>query len=189
VSALLSNAQWLETQQAEFASRTGALLAFWPEFRGAVIALLEVEPARGRIAIHSSDEEPYLLTLSAGLFDLKLAGDSLSDIVFYAFTSATLKKLIPRESAIFFHGQMKLVRGPWGVIDGPGVDVPKFFVEEPQGVTHFPLADRFARWCVEQLLGGYTKISALEEAALAAARTKEEATKKEAKRGGRNTGE
>ena len=48
-----------------------------------------------------------ILTLSAGLFDLKLACDPLSDIVFYAFTSSSLKRLIPRESAIFYRWATK----------------------------------------------------------------------------------
>ena len=43
----------------------------------------------------------HLFVVSAGLFDLKLAADALSDTVFYAFTSTTLKKLIPTESAIY----------------------------------------------------------------------------------------
>jgi hypothetical protein len=181
MSAFVSNAQWLETQQAEFAARSGAAVAFWPEFRSALNELLEEKPAKDRIQTHSSDEDPYFLLLSAGLFDLKLACDPLGDVLFYAFTSSALKKLIPRDTAIFFHGQVNLARGYWGIMDGPGEGVPKVFVEDPQGVTHFPLANRFARWCVEQLLGGYTKISALEEAAAVAAKAREESAKKEAR--------
>jgi hypothetical protein len=187
MSTLHGTEQWLEEQQAEFASRTGAALAFWPEFRSTVNQLLEEEPAKGRVAVHSSEEDPNLLTLSAGLFDLKLACDTLSDTVFYAFTSSKLKRLLPRESAIFSNGQLNLVRGYWGVIDSPGPGVAKVFADDPQTVVHFPLADRFARWCIEQLLGGFRTISALEEADLA--RAKEGAAKKEAKNGGNSTGE
>ncbi len=140
MSTLQGNEQWLEEQQAEFASRTGAVLAFWPEFRSTVNRLLEEEPAKGRVAVHSSEKDPNLLTLSAGLFDLKLACDTLSDTVFYAFTSSTLKTLVPRESAIFSNGQLNLVRGYWGVIDSPGPDVAKVFADDPQTVEHFPLA-------------------------------------------------
>ena len=173
----------METQQEEFPARTGAVLAFWPELRGALNELLEEEPAKGRIRVHTSDEEQHHLTLSAGLFDLKLACDPLSDIVFYAFTSATLKRLIPRESAIFYHGQLKLSRGYWGVIDSPGPGISRVFADDPQTVEHFPLATRFAQWCIEQLLGGYTKISALEEAEINLARAKAETEKR--KEGGK----
>jgi hypothetical protein len=187
MSTLQGTEQWLEEQQEEFANRTGAAVAFWPEFRSTVNQLLEEEPAKGRVAVYSSEEDPNLLTLSAGLFDLKLACDTLSDTVFYAFTSSTLKTLVPRESAIFSNGQLNLVRGYWGVIDSPGPDVAKVFADDPQTVEHFPLASRFAQWCIEQLLGGFKRISALEKAAVA--RTNEGAAKKEAKNGGRNTGE
>jgi hypothetical protein len=95
--------------------------------------------------------------------------------------------LVPRESAIFSNGQLNLVRGYWGVIDNPGPDVAKVFADDPRTVEHFPLANRFAQWCIEQLLGGFKRISALEKAAVA--RTNEGAAKKEAKNGGRNTGE
>ncbi len=187
MSASVANAEWVAAQQKSFAERTGAMLAFWPEFRSVLNELVEHEPAKGRIKIDSPDGEPYLLTLSAGLFDLKIAADALSDTIFYAFTSASLKKVIPRESAIFHHGQLKLTRGLWGVIDGPGTGIPKVFVDDPQGVKYFSLADRFARWCVEELLGGYAAISGLEDAAIAAAKAKEESAKKEAKNAGGNT--
>jgi hypothetical protein len=183
MSAPVRNAQWIEVQQAEFAARTGAAQAFWPEFRSAVIELTGEEPAKGRVEIHPSEEQPNVLTLSAGLFDLKLACDVMSDTVFYALTSSSLKKLIPRESAIFFHGQLKLARGYWGIIDGPGVGVSRVFADDPQTVEHFPLAERFAQWCIEQLLGGYTKISALEDAELAIVRARAEIAKKEAGNG------
>lgn len=189
MKAAVANAEWVAAQQERFAERTGAVLAFWPEFRRALNELIEQEPAKGRIQIESSEDVPYLLTLSAGLFDLKIAADGLSDTVFYAFTSAPLKKVIPRESAIFHHGHLKLTRGHWGVMDGPGVGITKIFVDDPQGVQHFPLADRFAQWCFEELLGGYTAISALEESAIAAAKAKEEAAKKEAKHAGGNNRE
>jgi hypothetical protein len=182
VSAALANAEWAAAQQKSFAERIGAVMAFWPEFRSAINELVEQEPAKGRIRIESPEGEPYLLTLSAGLFDLKIAADGLSDTVFYAFTSAALKKVIPRESAIFHHGHLKLTRGPWGVIDGPGVGISKVFVDDPQGVQYVSLADRFARWCVEELLGGYATISGLEESVIAAAKAK-----KEAKNAGGNT--
>lgn len=191
MNTLLHNSQWVEARQEEFTARTGAVLAFWPEFRSVVNELLEEEPARSRIKMHTSDDEPHLLTLSAGLFDLKLACDALSDIVFYAFTSPSLKRLIPRESAIFYHGQLKLARGYWGIIDAPGAGISRVFADDPQTVEHFPLAARFAQWCIEQLLGGYTKIAALEEAevALARARTEAENAKKGESDGGRDSGE
>jgi hypothetical protein len=189
VTTLLRNAQWLEAQQAEFAARTGAALVFWPQLQSAINELLEAEPAKGRLKVYASDDEPYLLTISAGLFDLKLACDVFSDLVFYSFTSAALKKLIPRESAIYYQGHLNLTRGNWGVVDSPGQGVSKIFADDPQTVEGFPLADRFAQWCVEQLMGGYTRITALEEAADAAAKAKEKAAKKEANNGGRNAGE
>lgn len=185
----VNNSEWLEAQQKSFAERSGAVLAFWPEFRRAISELVEQEPVKGRIAVSSKDGEPYLLTLSAGLFDLKIAADLLSDTLFYAFTSASLKRMIPRESAIFHNGQLKLSRGYWGVIDGPGVGIAKVFVDNPQGVEYFPLADRFAQWCVEGLLGGYSAIIAREESAIAEAKAKEEAAKKEAKNAGGNSRE
>jgi hypothetical protein len=193
VSTLLHKSQWVETQQEEFAARTGAVRAFWPEFRNAINELLEEEPAKDRIKVHTSDDEPHHITLSAGLFDLKLACDTLSDIVFYAFTSASLKRLIPRESAIFYHGQLKLTRGYWGIIDSPGAGISRVFADDPQTVEHFPLATRFAQWCIEQLLGGYTKISALEEAEIASAKAQAEAKNAKKKKGegdvGRDSGE
>jgi hypothetical protein len=189
VSAAVNNSEWLEAQQKSFAEHRGAVLAFWPEFRRAINELAEQEPIKGRIVASSLDDEPYLLTLSGGLFDLKIAGDLLGDTIFYAFTSASLKRLIPRESAIFHHGQLKLSRGYWGVIDGPGVGISKVFVDDPQGVEYFPLADRFAQWCMEGLLGGYAAIIALEESAIAEAKAKEDAAKKEAKNAGGNSRE
>ena len=188
MSATVANAEWAATQQKGFAERVGAVLAFWPEFRRAVNELIDQEPVKGRIKIDSPEGDPYLPTLSAGLFDLKIAADVLSDTVFYAFTSAALKRVIPRESAIFHHGQLKLTRGPWGVIDGPGTGIFKVFVDDPQGVQYLSLADRFARWCVEGLLGGYTAVSALEESAISAAKVKEKAVKKEARNAGGNSG-
>jgi hypothetical protein len=187
VKTAVSNSDWVEAQQKGFAERGGAVLAFWPEFRRAVIELAEQEPVKGRIETSSPDSEPYQLTLSGGLFDLKVAADVLGDTIFYAFTSSSLKKLIPRESAIFHHGQLKLTRGYWGVIDGPGVGISKVFVDDPQAVEHFPLADRFAQWCVEGLLGGYATIIELEKSAVAEAKAKEEAAKKEAKNAGGNS--
>jgi hypothetical protein len=70
-------------------------------------------------------------------------------------------------------------------VDGPGEDVHTVFADDPQTVEQFPLADRFAQWCVEQLLGGYPKIAALEEAAAAADGAKEEAVRKPAKKNNR----
>jgi hypothetical protein len=185
LSASESNADWLAAQQAEFAARTGAAVAFWPELKASLAGLVEAEPFRGRVKLHVSEDEPLLLTLTAGLFDLKFAADLPGDRVFYAFTSALLKKVIPLESAIFHYGQLQLSRGPWGVIDNPGPEVHQVFVDAPQGVQHFPLADQVARWSLEQLLGGYPKIAALESAAV---QKKAEAAKKEAKNGSATRG-
>jgi hypothetical protein len=182
MSVLLTNAQWAEARQKEFAERTGAVLAFWPELKRAFLDLAALEPAKSHIVIAPEDGNPHLFVLSAGLFDLKLAADPLSDTVFYAFTSTTLKRLIPTESAIYHYGQLKLVRGLWGVLDSHGDEVHQVLADDPQTVAQFPLSDRFAQWAVDQLLGGYTAIVALEEAAAAKVETKEEATKKEANR-------
>ena len=182
MSPVIDNTQWIESLQKDFQARTGALLAFWPELKRALLELSEYEPVSSRVVLHSSSEEPYLVTVSAGIFDLKFAADVLSDTVFYAFTSATLKRVIHRESAIFHQGQLKLTRGPWGVIDNPGVDVHKVFIAEPQSVQYSSLADQVARWSLEQLLGGYPTIVALEESAVVSQKTKEEAAAKEAKR-------
>jgi hypothetical protein len=181
MSAVADNTPWIEAQQKEFSARTGAGLAFLPELKRAFLDLVEHEPFQGRVEVNAAEEDPYLLTVSAGLFDLKFAVDVLSDTVFYAFTSATLKRLIPTESAIFHYGQLKLTRGPWGVIDNIGPDVPKVFVAAPQSVQDFPLADQVARWSLEQLMGGYPSVLNLEEAAAEAEEGKEEAAKKEAK--------
>jgi hypothetical protein len=169
---------WITARQTDFAGRTGAAVAFWPELKRALLELIEEEPIRSRVQINVLPEEPNLLIVSAGLFELKFAADVLSDTIFYAFTSTLLKKLIPRESAIFHHGHLNLSRGPWGVIDNPGPEVHKTFVAEPDSVETFPLADQVARWSLEQLLGGYPKIAALEAAV---AQKKEAAAKKEAK--------
>jgi hypothetical protein len=178
MSVLLTNSQWAEARQKEFAEHTGAVLAFWPELKRAFLDLAALEPAKNHILVAPEEGNPHLFVLSAGLFDLKLAADPLSDTVFYAFTSATLKRLIPSESAIYHYGQLKLVRGLWGVVDGPGDEVHHVFADDPQTVAQFPLADRFAQWALDQLLGGYSAITALEDAAAA----KAEAAKKEAKR-------
>jgi hypothetical protein len=90
--------------------------------------------------------------------------------------------VVPRESAIFHHGSLRLTRGYWGVVDGPGPDIYKTFVDDPQSVQYLALADQVARWSLEQLLGGYASIVALDDAAAAAAKAKEEAAKKEARR-------
>jgi hypothetical protein len=179
MSTVAGNEQWIEMQQKEFEARTGAALALLPELKRAFLDLAEHEPAKSRVTVHVADEDPYLLTVRAGVFDLKFAADIFSDTVFYSFTSATLKRVIPRDSAIFHHGQLKLTRGPWGVIDNPGPDVSKVFADDPQGVQYFSLADRVARWGLEQLFGGYSSIVALEEAV---AKTKEAAVEKEARR-------
>jgi hypothetical protein len=182
MSVTLDNGQWVEEQQAEFKARTGAGLAFLPELKRALLELAEHEPFLSRVRVNAAEEDPYLVSVCAGLFELKFAVDVLSDTVFYAFTSATLKRVIPTDSAIFHYGQMKLTRGYWGVIDGPGEEVHTVFIDDPQGVQYSPLADRVARWSLERLMGGYAAIQALEEAASAAAEAKEEAAKKEAKR-------
>jgi hypothetical protein len=182
MSVAVDNAQWIEAQQKDFDARIGAALAFWPELKRAFVDLAEQEPVKSRVKVNTAEEDPYLLTVSAGLFDLKFAVDVLSDMVFYAFTSAALKRVIPRESAIFYHGHLKLTRGPWGVIDNPGPDVHKVFADDPQSVQYLSLADRVARASLEKLLGGYPAIAALEEAAVAKAKAQEEAAKKEARR-------
>jgi hypothetical protein len=177
-----SNANWLEEQRAQF-NTPRAVLAFWPELKRALLELVEQEPLKSRVTVNTAEEDPYLTTVSAGVFELKFAADVLSDTVFYAFTSATLKRVIPRDTAIFHHGVLKLTRGPWGVIDNTGEEVHRVFADDPQSVHYLPLADQVARWSLEQLLGGYPSIVALEESAAAAARAKEEAAQKEAKRG------
>lgn len=182
MSTLLTNAEWAEAKQKEFSERTNAVLAFWPELKRALLAIANLEPAKSHVVIAPEDGNPHLFVLSAGIFDLKLAADSLSDTVFYAFTSSTLKKLVPTESAIYHYGQLKLTRGQWGVIDNAGDEVHQVFADDPQTVQQYPLADRFAQWAVNQLLGGYPAIVALEEEAAAKAEAKEEAAKKEAKR-------
>ena len=164
MSFLLTNQQWAEARQKEFAERTGAVVAFWPELKRAFRDLVELEPAKSHVILAPQDDNPHLFIVTAGLFDLKLAADPLSDTVFYAFTSSTLKKLIPTESAIYHYGQLKLTRGIWGIIDSPGDEVHRIFAEDPQSVEHFPLADRFAQWALDQLLAGYPAIVALEEA-------------------------
>jgi hypothetical protein len=181
MSVIVDNAQWIEAQQREFSARTGAALAFLPELKRAFLDLAGQEPFESRVTVNAAEEDPYMLTVSAGLFDLKFAADVLSDTIFYAFTSATLKRLIPTESAIFHYGQLKLTRGPWGVIDNIGPDVPKVFVDDPQIVQYLSLADQVARWSLEQLMGGYPSMLDLEEAAAEAEAGKEEAAKKEAK--------
>lgn len=178
MSAADANTQWAEFQQAAFLSRSGAALAFWPELKRALNELIEHEPFKGHVKIHTSEEYPYLLTVSAGLFDLKFAADVMSDIIFYAFTSAALKRIIPRDSAIFHRGVLRVSKGYWGLIDNVGPDVHKIFAENPEAVRHFSLADQVARYCLEKLLGGYPVIAELADDAKA----KEEAAKKEAKR-------
>jgi hypothetical protein len=177
MSVVVDNTRWIEAQQAEFSARTGAALAFLPELKRAFLDLTGREPFQGRVEENAADEDPYLLTVSAGLFDLKFAVDVMSDTVFYAFTSATLKRVMCRESAIFHHGALKLTRGAWGIIDNPGADVHRVFAADPQGVQYLPLADEVARWSLEQLLGGYPRVVALEDAV----RAKKEAATKEAK--------
>ncbi len=187
MSGLLTNTQWAEARQKDFAERTGAVLAFWPEMKRAFLELAALEPAKSHITLAPEDDDPQFFVISAGLFDLKLTADALTDTVFYAFTSSTLKKLIPTESAIYHYGQLKLTRGLWGVIDSTGDEVHQVFADDPQTVENFPLADRFAQWALDQLLGGYPAITALEEAAAEKAEAEEEAAKKEAKRGGNAT--
>jgi hypothetical protein len=188
MSALLTNTQWAEARQKDFAERTGAARAFWPELKRAFLDLIALEPAKSHIVIGpEEDENPHLFVVSAGVFDLKLATDSLSDTIFYAFTSSTLKKLIPTESAIYHYGQLKVARGLWGLIDSPGDEVHRVFADDPQTVEQFPLADRFAQWALDQLLGGYPAITGLEDAVAAKAEAEEEAAKKEAQRGGNAT--
>ncbi len=139
MSALLTNTQWAEARQKDFAERTGAARAFWPELKRAFLDLVALEPAKSHIVIGpEEDENPHLFVVSAGVFDLKLATDPLSDTIFYAFTSSTLKKLIPTESAIYHYGQLKVARGLWGVIDGPGDEVHRVFADDPQTVEQVP---------------------------------------------------
>jgi hypothetical protein len=179
MSTNVDHSEWFLAKQQEFKFRPHAVLGFFPELKSVFLDLVEHEPFKGRVVVHVAEEDPYLLTVSAGLFDLKFAADVFGDIIFYSFTSALLKRVICRESAIFHYGQMKLKKTPWGVIDGPGEGVHKFFVEAPQSVQFFSLADQVARWGLEQLFGGYASIVALEEAV---AKTKEAAVEKEARR-------
>ena len=184
MSVAVDNAQWIEARQQDFASRTGAALAFWPELKRVFVELTAQEPLQSRVKVNTAEDDPYLLTVTAGLIDLKFAVDFFSDTVFYAFTSATLKRVIPRESAIFHYGSIRLTRGPWGVIDNPGPDVHKVFADDPQSVQYFSLADRIARGSLEKLLSGYPAIAALAEDAAAKVKVQEDAAKKEAKRDG-----
>jgi hypothetical protein len=176
------NEAWIEKLQASTNTRVHAARTFFPELKAAFLALAEHEPVKSLVKIDVAEEDPRLFTVSAGLFHLKFATDDLSDTIFYAFTSAQLKRLIPTETAIFHYGQIKLSRSPWGVIDNVGEDVPKVFVDAPQSVQYFPLADQVARWSIEQLLGGYPDVMGLEEAATVAEETKEKTAKKEAER-------
>lgn len=184
MSKLLTNAQWAEARQKEFAKHPGAVLAFWPELKRVFLDLTALEPAKSHVIVAPDDASPHIFVLTAGLFDLKLAADPLSDTVFYAFTSSTLKRLLSTGSAIYHCGQLKLARGLWGVIDGPGNNVHKVFADAPQTVEQFPLANRFAQWALDLLLGGYPAIARFEEAAAARAESQEQAAKKEARRGG-----
>lgn len=184
MSFLYTNQQWAEARQKEVAERPRAVAAFWPEMKRAFQELAALEPAKSHILVAPEDENPHLFVVSAGLFDLKLAADPLSDTVFYAYTSSTLKKLVPSDSAIYHYGQLRLARGIWGVIDSPGDEVHKIFADDPQTVKDFPLADRFAQWALDTLLGGYPAITALEEAAAAKAEADEQAARKEAQRAG-----
>lgn len=184
MSKLLTNEQWAEARQKEFAKHSDAVLAFWPELKRAFLDLTALEPAKSHVIVAAEDVNPHIFMLTAGLFDLKLAADPLSDTVFYAFTSSTLKRLLPTESAIYHCGQLKLARGLWGVIDSAGDEVHNVFADDPQTVEHFPLADRFAQWALDLLLGGYPAITGFEEAAAAKAEAEGEAAEKEAKRGG-----
>lgn len=187
MTILLTNAQWAEARQKDFAERTGAMKAFWPELKRAFLDLCALEPARSHVIVAHEDANPRVFALTAGLFDLKLTADPLTDTVFYAFTSPTLKRLIPTDSSIYHFGQLKVTRGMWGVIDTPGDEVRKVFADDPQSVEHFPLADRFAQWALDQLLGGYPAIVALEDAIETKVEAKGKAAKKEAKRGGDRT--
>jgi hypothetical protein len=187
MTTLLTNAQWAEGRQKDFAERTQAMKAFWPELKRAFLDLCALEPAKSHVIVAPEDANPRLFVMTAGLFDLKMTVDPLSDTVFYAFTSSTLKRLIPTESAIHHYGQLKVTRGLWGLIDGPGDEVHAVFADDPQSVEHFPLADRFAQWALDQLLGGYPAIIALGDAAATKAEASEKAAKKEAKRGGART--
>lgn len=182
MSKLLTNEQWAEAREKEFAKHPGAVLAFWPEVKRAFLDLTALEPAKSHVIVAPDDASPHIFVLTAGLFDLKLAADPLSDTVFYAFTSSTLKRLLPTDSAIYHCGQLKLARGLWGVIDGPGNNVHKVFADDPQTVKQFPVADRFAQWALDLLLGGYPAIAGFEHAAVAK-KAGEEAAKKEARRG------
>jgi hypothetical protein len=183
VTSLFKNLQWAEAWQRDFANRTGAVIDFWPSLKQAFRDLIDLEPAKGHVILASQDENPHLFVVTAGVFDLKLAADALSDTVFYAFTSSTLKRLIPTESEIYHYGQLKLTRGIWGIIDGPGEEVHRVFAEDPHDVAAFPLADRFAQWALEQLLAGYPAIVALEEAAADKAAAEEHAAHNAAERG------
>lgn len=184
MSGLLTNEQWAEARQKEFMERTGAVRVFWPEMKRAFLELAAMEPVKSHVIVIPEDDNPHFFVISAGVFDLRLAADPLSDTIFYAFTSSTLKRLIPTDSAIHHRGQLKLVRGIWGVVDGPGDEVHQVFADDPQTVEQFPLATRFAQWALDRLLGGYPAILAAEEAAASKPEAERAAAKKEAKRGG-----
>jgi hypothetical protein len=82
MSVLVDNAQWIEAQQKQFEARTGAALAFLPELKRAFVDLAGSEPFQSRVKVNVAEEDPSLLTVSAGLFDIKFAVDVFSDTVF-----------------------------------------------------------------------------------------------------------
>lgn len=183
-TANATNAEWIEEQKTVFAARTHAAAAFFPELKRAFLELTAEEPFAGRFTV-STDAEPYELTVSAGLLDLRFAADVFSDTIFYAFTSVALVQVIPAQTSVLHHGVLNLTRGYWGVIDSPAKDVHKVFVDDPQAAQYLPLADRVARWGLEELLKGYPGVSSLEETKVAAAKTKEEIAADVAKKEGR----
>lgn len=159
----LTNAEWLAAQQKAYSDRIDAVAAFWPQFQRACREYCDRAPFQGVVRLHAEAEGSRVLMLSAGLFDLNVACDPVSDTVLFAFTSPTLTRLFPRDTDVLANGVVKLTRGYWGVIDLPHERAPQSFVAEPQAVETLPLADRFARWCFEQLMGGYPAIHALAE--------------------------
>ncbi|GGH11175.1 hypothetical protein [Silvibacterium dinghuense] len=163
---------WLEEQTESLAARTGAGAAFWPQLQAALHSLAAAEPIAAHVTVAVAEEEPWLLTASAGLFTLKFALDTLSDTLIYSFVSDELLEVLPLESEILHYGVMHLRQSPWGVIDGPDEDVSTYFVDDPQSVQYDPLAEQVARWGLEALLGGFEQIAELE--ALAAEEEEDE---------------
>jgi len=153
---------WLEELKDNLDARTGAGATFWPELKAALTELAAAGPVAEFVTVTVTEEEPYLLSATAGLFTLRFLLDELSDTLMYSFSSDELLEVLPLESEILHYGVMHLKQSPWGVIDGPDEDVSTYFVDDPQAVEYDPLAEQVARWGIEALLGGYEQIAELE---------------------------